>query len=109
LSPAAKCSRASRASASAGCTARSASFAVHALDLARLSTRATIGLQDDGGRECGAALTPLEPHVPWDGDFLRERADCYGRIGSPLAALARADLDAFRAAVPATAGTTARR
>ena len=84
-------------------------FAVHALDLARLSTRATIGLQDDGGRECGAALTPLEPHVPWDGDFLRERADCYGRIGSPLAALARADLDAFRAAVPATAGTTARR
>ena len=38
-------------------------------------------------------------------DFLRQRADCHGRIGSPLAARARADLDAFRAAAPASAET----
>jgi spermidine synthase len=91
------------AQASALLEALTEPFAVRALDLARLSTRATIGLRDSTGRLCGAALAPLEPHVPWDGDFLRKRAECYGRIGSPLAARAHADLDAFLAAAPATA------
>ena len=78
--------------------ALTAPFAVRALDLLRLSTRAWIGLQDGAGHLCGAALAPLEPHVLWDRDFLQRRVDCYGRMGSPLAARARADLDAFLAA-----------
>lgn len=81
--------------------ALTAPFAVRALDLLRLSTRAWIGLQDGAGHLCGAALAPLEPHVLWERDFLRMRADCYGRMGSPLAARARADVDAFRAAAAA--------
>jgi predicted membrane-bound spermidine synthase len=81
--------------------ALTAPFAVRALDMLRLSTRAWIGLQDGAGHLCGAALAPLEPHVLWDRDLLQMRADCYGRMGSPLAARARADLDAFRAAAAA--------
>ncbi len=83
--------------------ALTAPFAVRALDMLRLSTRATIGLRDGAGHLCSAALAPLEPHVPWDRDLLQKRFDCYNRFGSPLAARARADLDAFRAAAPATA------
>lgn len=67
--------------------------------LERLSVRASIGLQTGMKDLCGAALAPVEPHVPWEGDFLRKRAECYASIGSPLAARARADLDTFRAAV----------
>jgi spermidine synthase len=80
--------------------ALTAPFAVRALDMQRLATRAAIGLRDGTGPLCGAALAPLEPHVPWQGDFLERRARCYARMGSPLAAQARADLGAFRAAAP---------
>jgi spermidine synthase len=82
-------------------------FAVRALDMPRLSTRAAIGLRDGTWPLCGAALAPLEPHVPWQGDFLERRAVCYARIGSPLAARARADVDTFRAAAPAGAAFAA--
>jgi spermidine synthase len=75
-------------------------FAVRALDMSRLATRASIGLRDGTWHLCGVALAPLEPHVPWQGDFLERRATCYARIGSPLAARARADVDAFRAGAP---------
>jgi spermidine synthase len=75
-------------------------FAVRALDIPRLFTRAEIGLRDGAGRLCGAALSPFEPNVPWQGDFLQERASCYARLGNRLAARARADLAAFRAAAP---------
>lgn len=78
--------------------ALSAPFAVRALDIPRLQTRAAIGLADREGSRCGAALAPLEPHVPWDGAFLKSRADCYERLDSPLAAKARRDLEVFRAA-----------
>lgn len=78
--------------------ALAAPFAVRALDMRRLSTRAAIGLRDGTWPLCGAALASLEPHVPWQGDFLERRATCYGRMGSQLAAQARADLDVFRAA-----------
>jgi spermidine synthase len=73
-------------------------FAVRALDMKRLATRAAIGLRDGTWPLCGVAIAPLEPHVPWQGDFLERRATCYARLGSPLASRARADLDAFRAA-----------
>src|SRR5262245_1320844 len=70
-------------------------FAVRALDVQRLSTRAMIGLRDGTGELCQAALVPLEPYVPWEGDLLQMRADCYARTGNPLAVRARADRDAF--------------
>jgi spermidine synthase len=78
--------------------ALTAPFAVRALDMPRLWTRALIGLRDRTGPQCGAALAPLEPHVPWEADFLERRAQCYASIGSPLASRARADLATFYAA-----------
>ena len=73
-------------------------FAVRALDMPRLWARAVIGLRDGSGPQCVAGLAPLEPHVPWEREFLEKRAECYGRSGSPLAGQARTDLEAFRAA-----------
>jgi hypothetical protein len=70
-------------------------FAVRALDMQRLSARATIGLGDGSGALCVAAIEPLEPHVPWDHDFLQQRAECYRQRGHPLAGQARVDLDDF--------------
>src|SRR5207237_10077284 len=70
-------------------------FAVRALDLARLQVRASIGLNPALPRLCVDGLAPLEPHVPWDGDLLQGRWECYRRVRHPLAATARADLDLF--------------
>ena len=46
------------------------------------------------------ALQPLEPYVPWQADRLARRAACYSRVGHPLAAQARADLEAFTRTAP---------
>jgi hypothetical protein len=74
------------------------SFAVRALDMHRLYSRAALGLRDVAGPLCAPGLAPLEPFVPWQRDFLKMRADCYERLGSPLVARARADLATFLAA-----------
>src|SRR5262249_26982255 len=58
--------------------ALTAPFTVRALDMPRLWTRAAIGLRDGSGPQCVAALAPLEPHVPWEREFLERRAACYG-------------------------------
>jgi hypothetical protein len=42
----------------------------------------------------------LEPHVPLQRDLLERRADCYRRVGHPLAAQAQADLAAFARSAP---------
>ena len=63
--------------------ALTAPFAVRALDMPRLLTRAAIGLRAGAGPLCGAALAPLEPHVPWDGEFLQSRA---AALSAPAAA-----------------------
>src|SRR5262249_56149889 len=78
--------------------ALAAPFAVRALDMLRLFTRATIGLRDGTGPQCEAALASLEPYVPWQEDILEKRADCYERRGSALAARARSDLNRVRSA-----------
>jgi spermidine synthase len=75
-------------------------FAAHALQSARLRARAIIGLREGEERLCVAALAPMEPYVPWQRDLLERRAACYARVGYPLAAQARADLDAFRRNAP---------
>jgi spermidine synthase len=75
-------------------------FAVRALDAQRLAARANIGLTMGFEERCVAALAPLEPWVPWDLALLQERVRCYSLRGHPLAARARADLDAFLATNP---------
>ena len=46
------------------------------------------------------ALEAFEPHVPWEEDFLKLRADCYQQLNHPKAAAARRDLAAFQANEP---------
>jgi spermidine synthase len=75
-------------------------FAAHALQSARLRARAVIGLRPGQEQFCVAALAPLEPNVPWQRDLLERRAACYARAGHPLAAQARADLNAFTRTAP---------
>ena len=70
-------------------------FAVRALDDDRLRTRASISLIPGLEDRCADALAALEPDVPWDREFLRERLRCYTRAGHPLEHRARADLQAF--------------
>lgn len=49
---------------------------------------------------CAGAYQAFEPWVPWTGDFLAGRAECYRATGSPLEAQARADLERFQANEP---------
>ncbi|MBM4380296.1 MAG: hypothetical protein FJ086_13530, partial [Deltaproteobacteria bacterium] len=47
---------------------------------------------------CVAAFQVDEPHVPWNGPYLRQRAACYERASAPGAARAREELQSFLAA-----------
>jgi hypothetical protein len=49
---------------------------------------------------CVEALTALEPHVPWDQDFLTARLACYRRAQHPDLARAQADLDRYTRELP---------
>jgi spermidine synthase len=71
-------------------------FAVHALDDARLITRAELSVHVDA-ESCRAAIGALEPHVPWTADFLVRRHDCYQRAGDPRLSVAIGDLAQFAA------------
>lgn len=67
-------------------------FAVAALEEPRrlvLLHLATVGRVPDLCRE---ALLAFEPHVPWRGDLLRYRANCYERTRDERAMQARAEL-----------------
>jgi spermidine synthase len=46
------------------------------------------------------ALNRFEPHVPWNAEVLTLRARCYGERKTTRLALAKADLERFRAEVP---------
>jgi len=70
-------------------------FALHMFDQQRLLSRLWLARALDPGRLCVEALTPLEPHVPWEGPFLAFRYECYRRAKSPLAGKAGRDLQAF--------------
>jgi hypothetical protein len=47
-----------------------------------------------------AAASRQDASVPWQCGLLERRAACYARVGPPLAAQARADLDAFTRTSP---------
>ena len=48
-------------------------------------------------RHCQELLASWEPWVPWAGDALATRVRCYEATGDPRAALARRDLQRYRA------------
>ena len=52
------------------------------------------------GSECLEVMAALEPNVPWLGDWLALRRECYRRAGSPLAGRAAADFEAFQLGEP---------
>ena len=47
-----------------------------------------------------AGVEAMEPNVPWEGDFLRVREECYLRLNDPRFAQAHRDYLAFRKAAP---------
>jgi len=54
----------------------------------------------DPGAECLEVMAALEPNVPWLGDWLALRSNCYKSAGSPLAGRAVADFEAFQRGEP---------
>jgi hypothetical protein len=79
-------------------------FAVRALDEARVHTRLRIAAVGGLADRCVEALFPLEPHIPWRGDVLKYRVECYRYRNHPHAEAAAADLARFlRDATPTEA------
>jgi spermidine synthase len=80
--------------------ALSSPFAIRAVEQERRLSRVFVARSGGLWKECREAMAALEPHVPWRGDLLRTRAECYERSGDPRAAPAAADLQEFLAAEP---------
>jgi spermidine synthase len=72
-------------------------FSLSMLQEDRLRTRLSLAMGIARGAECVEALSPLEPHVPWDEKTLEFRAQCYGTVGHPLAGRARDEHARFMA------------
>jgi spermidine synthase len=67
-------------------------FAVGGLNLTRIQTRIRIAARIADPAACVDALQAFEPHVPWDGPFLRLRMECYFKAGDTRAQQAAEDL-----------------
>jgi spermidine synthase len=76
-------------------------FAVHMMDEARASALVALARAMPKGPACVHALSYFEPDIPWNGDFLSFRAQCYQSAASDLAPHAHADLRSFLAHNPA--------
>lgn len=70
-------------------------FAIGMFQHQRLSLRVEITRLLNAADLCVASIEPLEPHVPWDGRFLRYRSGCYRASKHPLAERALRDLETF--------------
>lgn len=75
-------------------------FAVRVLDEERLTALVAVG-RVLGGESHARAVERWEPHIPWNGPFLTERAEAYARAGRPLARRAAEDRDAYFRREPA--------
>jgi spermidine synthase len=75
-------------------------FAVYLLEEKRLGVMTTLATLMDFNSVCVEALAPLEPHVPWNRDFLRARLNCYAATHHPLKIQAEYDLAAFEKQQP---------
>ena len=78
----------------------SAPFAVHMMDEARANALVTLAKAMPARPACVRALAYYEPDIPWNGDFLSFRAQCYQATGNALVNEARQDLDDFVAHNP---------
>lgn len=81
-------------------------FAVRVGEEHRFRTHAAIALDLGAPERCAEAIASVEPWVPWDEEYLRERLECYERVGSPHLQRARDDLAAFLAAEPPAGGAS---
>lgn len=79
-------------------------FAVDGMEVQRIYALVNVSRRLDFTATCAAALAELEPNVPWDGEMLRMRRDCYQSIHHPLLARASEDLGEFLEAEPAAFG-----
>jgi hypothetical protein len=70
-------------------------FAVHLLNQARLTVRASLAKGVDFPGLCAQAYEAFEPWVPWNEGFLRSRRDCYEAVGHRLARRAQSELLEF--------------
>jgi hypothetical protein len=61
----------------------------------RMLTRCVLA-QKMGAAPAAVAVGEMEPHVPWNEEFLVMRRAAYEATGNPLAAKARRDLELFR-------------
>jgi hypothetical protein len=70
-------------------------LALHRMEAKRLTLRYLLAerLGDDYVMQ---ALAPLEPHVPWTGWLLQQRARIYALHGHPLAAAAQRDAEQYQ-------------
>ena len=76
-------------------------FAIDMFRTERLILRFGLtALANPDPRRCAEALAPFEPNPLWDEGFLAARAECYAKLGHPLAARAAADLERFRDDAP---------
>jgi hypothetical protein len=70
-------------------------FAVKVADHRRLMAVALLTSHVDFKTLCADALAAFEPNVPWAGDFLALRRDCYAETGSARLAAATRDLNEY--------------
>jgi hypothetical protein len=73
-------------------------FSVYLANDVRLQTGLKIARYVDGpgfSQLTLNAIAQFEPDIPWQGDFLQARAQCYERLGDARAAVARRDLNDF--------------
>jgi spermidine synthase len=73
-------------------------FAIHALEDTRLKVAASLALRVDDPQACRAPIEALDPHTPWNANYLSLRRDCYRRAGDSRVAQAELDLARFLAA-----------
>ena len=74
-------------------------FSVSLLEEERLFARLAVA-RPLGALAVAAALQPLEPHFPWEGVLLEERARVYQETRDPRAAAARRELEEYLAREP---------
>jgi spermidine synthase len=74
-------------------------LAVYMLEERRLLVRCAVA-QRIGASETAFAIQAMEPHVPWDSQFLDMRARAYESVNHPLATRARRELLLFRRNTP---------
>jgi spermidine synthase len=72
-----------------------APFSMFLLEQERLNALLKLLPQVGFEQFCAPTLAPLEPHVPWQQDFLLARLRCYQKVQHPLLGRAKSDVDEF--------------